>query len=151
MSRKNLLSQLEKAKIQITPGAIEILKNSNVPMSMLLKDLTRICKGRSKPITVKDAINLMLNSDKYVQISKKVHKELKARRKDFIEVPRQYLHSFYTLKRFKGPVSAGQVAKITRRKTATERIYLNFLVSEGIVKKTKTEKDKILYLVPKLD
>ena len=148
MSRKNLLTQLENAKIQITPGALEILKNSNVPTSMLFKDLTQIWKDRNKPITVKDAIDLMLNSDKYVQLSKKVHKELKAKRKGFIEVPRQYRQSFYTLKKFKEPVSAGQVAKITRRKTATERIYLNSLVSEGFVKKTKTQNDKIHYSIP---
>jgi len=148
MSKNNLVSQLENAKIQITPGAIEILKNSNVPVSMLFEDLTQIWKGRDKPITIKDAIDLMLNSDKYVQISKKLHKELKARQKDFIEVPRQYRHSFYTLKRFKEPVSAGQVAKVTRRKTGTERIYLNFLVTQGIVKKTKTQNNKILYLIP---
>ncbi len=147
MPRKNLLSKLESAKIQITPGAIEILENSNVPTSMLFKDLTQIWKGRTKPITVKDAIDLMLNSDKYVQISKKVHKELKARQVGFIDVPRRYRHSFYTLKRFKEPVSAGQVAKVTRRKTATERIYLDFLVSDGIIKKIKTKKGKILYLI----
>ncbi|MCK4849014.1 MAG: hypothetical protein KAT16_08325 [Candidatus Heimdallarchaeota archaeon] len=148
MSRKNLLSQLESAKIQVTPGAIEILKNSNVPTSMLIKDLAKIWKGRTKPVTVKDAINLMLNSDKYVQISKQVHKELKTRKKDFIDVPRRYRHSFYTLKRFKEPVSAGQVAKITRRKTATERIYLDYLVSEGIIEKRRTSINKILYSVP---
>jgi hypothetical protein len=147
MSRKNLLSQLENAKIQITPGAIEILNNSNIPTSMLYKDITQIWKGRTKPITVKDAIDLMLNSDKYVQIAKKVHKELKAREDGFIEVPRLYRQSFYTLKRFKEPVSAGQVAKLTRRKTATERVYLNFLVSEGIVKKIKTQNSKILYSI----
>ena len=147
MSRKKLLSQLENAKIQITPGAIEILNNSNIPTSMLYKDITQIWKGRTKHITVKDAIDLMLNSDKYVQISRKVHKELKARQDGFIEVPRRYRQSFYTLKRFKEPVSAGQVAKVTRRKTATERVYLNFLVSEGIVKKIKTQNSKILYSI----
>ncbi|MHA1207387.1 MAG: hypothetical protein ACTSSO_07460 [Candidatus Hodarchaeales archaeon] len=147
MSKKNLLSQLENAKIQITPGAIEILNNSNIPTSMLYKDITQIWKGRTKPITVKDAIDLMLNSDKYVQIAKKVHKELKARQDGFIEIPRLYRRSFYTLKRFKEPVSAGQVAKLTRRKTATERVYLNFLVSEGIVKKIKTQNSKILYSI----
>ena len=147
MSNKKLLSQLESAKIQITPGAIEILNNSNIPTSMLYKDLNQIWKGRTKPISVKDAIDLMLNSDKYVQISKKVHKELKARQDAFIEVPRRYRQSFYTLKRFKKPVSAGQVAKVTRRKTATERVYLNFLVTEGIVKKIKNQNDKILYSI----
>jgi hypothetical protein len=148
MSRKNLVGQLESAKIQITPGAIEVLKNSNVPTDMIIKDLTKVWKGRTTPISVKDAVELMLNSDKYAQMSKNVHKELKARQENFISVPRRYRHSFYTLKRFKEPVSAGQVAKITRRKTATERVYLNFLVSEGIVEKVQTKDDKILYLIP---
>jgi len=148
MPKKNLSGQLKNVKIQITPGAIEILNNSNVPTSMIIQDITKIWKDRTKPVTVKDAIDLMLNSDKYVQISKKVHKELKARQDDFIDVPRRYRHSFYTLKRLKKPASAGQVAKVTRRKSATERIYLDFLVSVGIIKKKKVQNGKTLYLIP---
>ncbi len=148
MSTKSLLSQLEAVNLQITPGAIEILKNSKIPASMIIKDLTKKWKSRTKPITVKDAIDLMLNSDKYEQISKQLHKELKSRVNGFISVPRRYRHSFYTLKQFKEPVSAGQVAKITRRKTSTERVYLNFLASKGIIEKIKGKNDKILYLIP---
>ena len=151
MSTKSLLSQLEAVNIKITPGAIEILKNSKIPANMVVKELNKKWKGRTKPITVKDAIDLMLNSNKYQQISKQLHKELKARGNGFISVPRRYRHSFYTLKQFQEPVSAGQVAKITKLKTNTERVYLNFLASEGIIKKIKGKKDKILYLIPKLE
>ena len=151
MSTKSLLSQIEAVNIEITPGAIEILKNSKIPASMVVNELKKKWKGRTKPITVKDAIDLMLNSNKYQQISKQLHKELKARGNEFISVPRRYRHSFYTLKQFQEPVSAGQVAKITKRKTNTERVYLNFLASEGIIKKIKGKKDKILYLIPKLE
>ncbi|MHA1944644.1 MAG: hypothetical protein ACXAC6_04395 [Candidatus Hodarchaeales archaeon] len=148
MSTKSLLSQLEAVNVKITPGAIEILKNSKIPANMIIKELTKKWKGRTKPITVKDAIDLMLNSNKYKEISKQLHKELKARGDDFISVPRLYRHSFYTLKQFQEPVSAGQVAKITKRKTNTERVYLNFLASEGIIEKIKGKNDKILYLIP---
>jgi Fic family protein len=148
MSTKSLLSQLEAVNIDITPGAMEILKNSKIPPKMIIKELTKKWKGRTKPITVKDAIDLMLTSDKYEQISKQLHKELKARGNEFVSVPRRYRHSFYTLKQFKEPVSAGQVAKITKRKTNTEKVYLNFLASEGIIKKIKGKNDKILYLIP---
>ena len=148
MPTKSLLNQLKATKIQITPGAIEILKNSKIPTSMIVNDLTKKWKNRTKPITVKDAIDLMLSSEKYEQISKQLHKEIKTRKKAFISVPRKYRHSFYTLKQFKEPVTAGQVAKKTKRKTNTERVYLNYLAAEGFVNKTKGKDNKILYLIP---
>ena len=53
MSTKSLLSQLEAVNIKITPGAIEILKNSKIPANMVVKELNKKWKGRTKPITVK--------------------------------------------------------------------------------------------------
>ena len=147
MSNEELIKELEKSNIHVTPSAIEVLNNSNVPVDMLIQDLKKLYKGKTKPLTVKNAIDLMLNSDKYVQFAKKLRKELKTRTEDFIDVPRKYRRSYYTLKRINEPVSAGQVANRTKRKTATEKQYLDFLVSTGFVTKIQTENNKILYLV----
>jgi hypothetical protein len=144
MSELDLFAELEQIKIQITPGAVEVLKNSNIPEAMILKEIKYSWKNKSKAITVKDAINLMLNSDKYVQISQKVHKELKETAQISEQVPRLLRRSFFTLKKFDKPVTAGQVAQRTHRKTSTERIYLDKLVAQGFVVKNQ-RKNKSVY------
>jgi Fic family protein len=145
MSELDLFAELEQIKIQITPGAAEVLKNSNIPEAMILKEVKRNWKNKSKAITVKDAINLMLNSDKYVQISQKVHKELKETAQISEQVPRLLRRSFFTLKQFNKPVTAGQIAQRTHRKTSTERVYLNKLVAQGFVVKNQRKDNKSVY------
>ena len=95
-------------------------------------------------------IDLMLNSDKYVQLSRKLHKELKEKVEEISSVPRVLRRTYFTLKRLEAPISAGQVSQITHRKTSTERVYLNKLTKAGLVKKIMTKKDKIHYSIIKL-
>ncbi len=149
MSKPDLLSELEQLKIQITPGATEVLKNSNVPHAMLIEEIKRHWKKDSSALTVKDAIDLMLNSDKYVQMSQTVHKELKKRIEETSIVPRLLRKTYFTLKRFNTPVSAGQVSRITRRRKNTEKVYLNKLTNIGLVKKTTRPDNKIHYSIIK--
>ena len=151
MSESNLFTELKQLKIQITPGAAEVLKNSNVPKAMILKEVKERWIDKSDAITVKDAINLMLNSDKYIQLSRKVHKELKEKVKTSIQVPRLLRRSFYSLKQFDKPVTAGQVAQRTHRKTSTERIYLNELAAKGLISKSQGKTDKTLYSISEMD
>ncbi len=151
MSESNLFKELKQLKIQITPGAAEVLKNSNVPKAMILKEVKKKWIDKSDAITVKDAINLMLNSDKYIQLSRKVHKELKEKVQPSIQVPRLLRRSFYTLKNFDNPVTAGQVAQRTHRKTSTERIYLNKLAAKGFVSKIQDKNSKTLYSISEMD
>jgi Fic family protein len=147
MPQLELFQELDRINIQITPGATEILKNSNVPLSMLLQEIKKKWKGKTQAITVKDAIEIMLTSDRYAKISRKVQKELKTKVTEAITVPRIYRKTYYTLKRYNMPVTAGQVAQITHRKTNTERIYLNKLVEAGYLKKSSGKKKKTLYFI----
>ena len=147
MSELDLLAELKQIKIQITPGAAEVLKNSNIPDAMILKEVRSKWKNKSETITVKDAINLMLNSDKYVQMSRGVHKELKEIAELSKQIPRLLRRSFFTLKHFDTPVTAGQIAQRTRRKTTTEKIYLNKLAEQGFVTKKKRKDNKSVYSV----
>ncbi len=149
MSKPDLLSELERLKIQITPGASEVLKNSKVPQAMLVKEIKKRWKQNSSALTVKDAINLMLNSDKYVQISKTVHKELKTLVDETSAVPRLLRKTFFALKKANTPATAGRISQITRRKTNTERVYLNKLTELGLIKKGRTNKNKIHYSILK--
>ena len=151
MSDSDLFTELTHLKVQITPGAAEVLKNSNVPKAMILKEVKKMWIDKSDAITVKDAINLMLNSDKYIQLSRKVHKELKEKVKTTIQVPRLLRRSFYSLKQFDKPVTAGQVAQRTHRKTSTERIYLNELAAKGLISKSQGKTDKTLYSISEMD
>ncbi|PWI47544.1 hypothetical protein CEE45_11480 [Candidatus Heimdallarchaeota archaeon B3_Heim] len=150
MSEPDLSVELESLKIQITPGATEVLLNSNVPQAMLVKEIKKRWEKDTTALTVKDAIDLMLNSDKYVQLSRKLHKELKEKVEEISSVPRILRRTYFTLKRLEAPISAGQVSQITHRKTSTERVYLNKLAKAGLVKKVTTKKNKIHYSIIKL-
>ncbi|MHA1975503.1 MAG: hypothetical protein ACW98F_02845 [Candidatus Hodarchaeales archaeon] len=150
MSKPDLASKLRHMKIQITPGANEVLMNSNVPQAMLVKEIKKRWKIDPSALTVKDAIDLMLSSDKYVQVSQKLHKELKEKVEETSAVPRLLRKTYFTLKQLNIPASAGQVSRITRRKTNTERVYLNKLTKVGLVKKFSTKNNKIHYSIIKL-
>ena len=149
MSKPDLVSTLEGLKIQITPGATEVLMNSKVPHSMLVKEIKKRWQEDHSALTVKDAIDLMLNSDKYIQLSQKVHQELKEKVEETSTVPRLLRRTYFTLKQFNTPVSAGQISRITHRKTSTERVYLNRLTKAGLVKKYSKKNKKIHYSIIK--
>jgi hypothetical protein len=129
---------------QITPSALEVIKNSHIPINDLIDSLEHSLKGKEKMITVKEAINLMFRSHKDMAASRPVISELKARGKQ-ISVPRRLLRTYSVLKRYRSAVTAGHIARITHRKKITEKIYLDQLVSQGYVEKTQTERKKIYY------
>ena len=58
MSNPDLSVELERMKIQITPGATEVLLNSNVPQAMLVKEIKKRWEKDTTALTVKDAIDL---------------------------------------------------------------------------------------------
>ena len=59
MSELDLFAELKQVKIQVTPGAAEVLKNSHIPEAMILKEVKNKWKNKSEAIPVKDAINLI--------------------------------------------------------------------------------------------
>ncbi len=149
MSKPDLSKELERLKIQITPSAAEVLMNSKVPYAMLVKEIKKRWEKDTSALTVKDAIDLMLNSDKYVKLSQTVHEELKEKVEETSTVPRLLRKTYFTLKKLSGPVTAGQVSRITRRKTNTEKVYLNRLTKLGLIKKDLLKNNKIHYLIIK--
>ncbi|MHA2289014.1 MAG: hypothetical protein ACXABG_09525 [Promethearchaeota archaeon] len=149
MSKPDLSSELESLKIQITPGAAEVLMNSNVPHAMLIKEIRKRWENDTSTLTVKDAIDLMLNSDKYVKMSLTVHAELKEKIEETSTVPRLLRKTYFTLKQLTDPASAGEISRITRRKTNTERVYLNKLTKLGLIKKTIRKNNKTHYSIIK--
>ena len=137
MSEADLLTELKALDFQITPSALEVIKNSHMQINDLLTGIKTSWKSKEKIITVKEAINLILDS-RQAGISREIASEIKAHEK-FIPVPRHLRRTYAVLKRFEEPVTAGYVARITHRKKATEEIYLNQLVKSGFVEKKKRE------------
>ena len=145
MSESDFLDKLKAIDFQITPGALEVIKNSHVQINDLLTGIEISWKREEKIITVKEAINLILSS-KHAEVSRAIVSEIKAHEK-FIPVPRRLRRTYTILKRFDKPVTAGYVARITHRKKSTEEIYLNQLVITGFVRKERKAGKKAHYRV----
>lgn len=142
MAANELVDKLKSIDFQATPGALEIINSSLIPIDELIAEINDSWKEDEKLITVKKAISLILvikQSPKYAAASKEVISELKSR---FIEepvVPRLLRRTYFTLKQFEKSVTAGHIARLTHRKRLTEKIYLNKLVQQGLVKKERKE------------
>ena len=145
MSESNLLDKLKAIDFQITPSALEVIKNSHVQINDLLTGIESSWKSKEKIITVKEAINLILSS-KQAGIAREIASEIKTHEK-FIPVPRRLRRTYTILKRFDRPVTAGYISRITHRKINTEEIYLNQLVIGGFVIKERTKSQKARYRV----
>ncbi|UCG90159.1 MAG: hypothetical protein JSU57_00090 [Candidatus Heimdallarchaeota archaeon] len=145
MSESELLDKLKAMDFQITPGALEVIKNSHMQISDLLTGIEHSWKSDQKIITVKEAINLILNS-RQAGISREIVSEIKTHEK-FVPIPRRLRRTYTILKRLEKPVTAGHIARITHRKKTTEQIYLNQLVIDGFVKKERTGNKGIYYRI----
>ncbi|UCE13806.1 MAG: hypothetical protein JSV04_01200 [Candidatus Heimdallarchaeota archaeon] len=139
MYESDLLDKLKATEYAFSPGALEVLKNSHIPIDDLLPAIKRFWKGEE--IKIKEAINIMLTT-KQAGASKEIASEIKARRK-YVDIPKRFRRTYSILKRFKDPVTAGHIARITHRKKGTEELYLNQLVKLGFVTKTKKARYKI--------
>jgi Fic family protein len=136
MSENELLRKLEANDFQVTPGALEVFKNSHISINDLVKDITLSWDTEERIITTKRAVKVMLNSQKFSVFSREIAQEIKSRAKQTIVVPRHLMRTYSIIKRFNNnTVNAGQIAQITHRKKATEKIYLEELVKKGFVKK----------------
>ena len=87
MSETDLLDKLKAMDFQITPSALEVIKNSHLQISDILNGIENSWKSKEKIITVKEAINLILDS-RQAGISREIVSEIKAHEK-FRPVPRQ--------------------------------------------------------------
>ncbi|MHA2243550.1 MAG: hypothetical protein ACXADY_01140 [Candidatus Hodarchaeales archaeon] len=143
MSESNFLAKLKDLNFQITPGALEVIKNSHLQINDLLTGIESSWKSKEKIITVKEAIDLILSS-KQAGITKEIVSEIKTHKK-FVPVPRRLRRTYSILKRFDRPVTAGYISRITHRKKNTEEIYLNQLVIGGYVKKERMKGQKARY------
>ncbi|MFX0206555.1 MAG: hypothetical protein ACFFDT_11270 [Candidatus Hodarchaeota archaeon] len=145
MSESDLLDKLKAMDFQITPSALEVIKNSHIQIKDLLNGIEHSWKSEKKIITVKEAINLILDS-RHAGISREIASEIKAHEK-FIPISRRLRRTYTILKGFEKPVTAGHVARITHRKKTTEEIYLNQLVIDGFVKKERKERKRTYYRI----
>ncbi len=145
MSETDLLDKLKAIDFQITPSALEVIKNSHLQINDLLTGIETSWKSKEKLITVKEAINLILDS-RQAGISREIVSEIKTHEK-FIPIPRQLRRTYTILKRFENPVTAGHIARVTHRKKTTEKIYLNQLVKDGFVKKKREGRKAIRYWI----
>jgi len=145
MSETDLIDKLKAMDFQITPSALEVIKNSHMQINDLLTGIETSWKSKEKIITVKEAINLILDS-RQAGITREIVSEIKAHEK-FVPVPRQLRRTYTILKRFEEPVTAGHIARITHRKKTTEKIYLNRLVKDGFAKKERKGRKAIHYWI----
>lgn len=148
MSEKDLLKKLEANNFQVTPGALEVFKNSHIPVNELVNDITLSWTTEERVITTKRAVKVMLNSQKFSVFSREIIQEIKSRTKQSIVVPRHLMRTYSIMKRFSNKtVKAGQIAQITHRKKATEKIYLEELVKQGFAQKITDESNEIYYQI----
>ncbi|MFX1282507.1 MAG: hypothetical protein ACFFB5_02590 [Promethearchaeota archaeon] len=147
MSESDFLDKLKALDFQITPSALEVIKNSHMQINDLLTGIERSWKNDTKIITVKEAINLILDS-RQAGISREIASEIKAHER-FIPIPRRFRRTYSILRRFEKPVTAGHIARISHRKKITETIYLNQLVIDGFVKKEEKGNKGIFYQIVK--
>ena len=145
MSETDLLDKLKAMDFQITPSALEVIKNSHLQINDLLTGIETSWKSKERLITVKEAINLILDS-RQAGISREIVSEIKTHEK-FIPVPRQLRRTYTILKRFENPVTAGHIARVTHRKKTTEEIYLNQLVKNGFAKKEREGRKATRYQI----
>lgn len=145
MAETDLLDKLKAKDFQITPSALEVIKNSHIQINDILTVIETSWKSKEKIITVKEAINLILDSGQG-GISREITTEIKTHEK-FVPVPRQLRRTYTILKRFEKPVTAGHIARITHRKKTTEGIYLNQLVKDGFAKKERKGRKSVCYRV----
>ncbi len=147
MPESDLLSRLEQIGFQITPGALQVLENSHITPKEIIEDIKEHwTPNKARIITVKEAINFMLESSKFAKISQELKKEIKARAKPS-ELPIKYQKTYNVLKKLNYEVTAGEVARFTHRKRNTETIYLNNLLELGLVSKTTSNDGKSRYKV----
>ncbi len=148
MSEKDLLKKLKANNFQVTPGALEVLKNCHIPVNELVNDITLSWAAEERVITTKSAVKIMLNSQKFSVFSREIVQEIKSRTKPSIVVPRHLMRTYAIMKRFSNnTVKAGQIAQITHRKKATEKIYLDELVKKGFAEKKYDESNEIYYQI----
>ncbi len=148
MSEKELLKKLKANNFQVTPGAFEVLKNSHIPVNELVNDITLSWAAEERVITTKRAVKVMLNSQKFSVFSREIVQEIKSRAKDSVVVPRHLMRTYAIMKRFTNKtVKPGQIAQITHRRKATEKIYLEELVKKGFAKKGFSESNEIYYQI----
>jgi len=141
MAESELLSKLKANNFKVTPGAMEVFKNSHIPVNDLVNDIAISWGDEERIITTKKAIRVMLNSQKYSIFSKEITEEIKKKTKPVVVVPRHLMRTYAIMKRFGNtPVIPGYIAQITHRKKETEKIYLEELVKNGFIKKKLNEK-----------
>lgn len=147
MEENELVGKLKSIDFQITPGALEIINSSKIPTKDLISELSGEWEEEKKIITVRNAINLVLTIKKsptFAAASKEVISELKTQFKKEPDIPRLLRRTYFTLKKYNTPVTAGHISRITHRKRNTELVYLKMLINLGVVKKELRE-DKIYY------
>ena len=139
MYKNNLVAKLKATEYSFSPGALEVLKNSHIPIDDLLAAIEQFWKGEE--IKIREAINIMLTT-KQAGVSKEIASEIKARR-EYLDIPKRFRRTYTVLKQFDQPVTAGYISRITHRKRVTEQLYLNHLVKLGFVTKNKKARYKI--------
>lgn len=138
-----MLDKLKGIGFQVTPSALEVINGSRLPIEEIVTELSGSWKDSNKVLTVEKTITLVL------MIKNRIKESLPpptAAKTSFIpEVPRLLRRTFFALKQFKGPVTAGYIVRKTHRKKSTETVYLNKLVTLGFITKEKREDDQIVY------
>ncbi len=148
MAESELLSKLKANNFKVTPGAMEVLKNSHIPVNDLVNDIAISWGDEERIITTKKAIRVMLNSQKFSVFSKEITEEIKKKAELVVVVPRHLMRTYAIMKRFGNtPVIPGRIAQITHRKKETEKIYLEELVKNGFIKKKLKEKNQYSYQI----
>jgi len=148
MVDNELVGKLKTIDFQITPGALEIINSSKIPAKDLINELSDDWGEEKKIITVRNAINLVLTikkSPRFVAASKEVISELKTQFEKEPDIPRLLRRTYFTLKKYNTPVTAGHISRVTHKKKNTEMIYLSKLINLGFVKKEQRKDNKIYY------
>ncbi|MFW9855243.1 MAG: hypothetical protein ACFFFG_09280 [Candidatus Thorarchaeota archaeon] len=138
-----MLSKLRALGFQITPSALEVINGSKIPVDEIVAELKSTWGEKEKVLTVEKTISLVLTIKDRIKESLPSVTAIEA--DSLPEVPRLLRRTFLALKRYSGPVTAGYIARRTRRKKSTETIYLNKLAEEGLITKEIRNDNQTVY------
>jgi hypothetical protein len=147
MPENDFLEKIKEMGFQITPSALEVVKNSHIEPDQLIKEINQKWTEKEKIITVNKAINIILSSSEYVDTVKKITDEIKKYIPSEPAIPRKLRLTYFVLKKSQKTLLAGDVARITHRKRKTEQIYLNQLTDLNYIVQSVRNDGKKIYQV----
>ncbi|MHA1227644.1 MAG: hypothetical protein ACTSPV_12935 [Candidatus Hodarchaeales archaeon] len=144
MSEDVFKEELEGTGLEITPSALEVFKNSYIAPNELIKALINIKNEKQKVITVRKAIDIILEINEHKYKERRLISELKLKT-ELKKLPKPLQRTLKALIKLNRPSLPGDISRITHRRKKTEKRYLTMLSDLGFVQ--QIEKEQKVYFM----